>query len=173
MSRYLKVLFCFTIVSIINLMLSMINVFIDSEFLIGFVYGVNFVVFGISLFISIDIAIEKRKNNKRMKEKFKEIVSKKFGFREDFDWETRFDLKTQVGEYEVSTVDLGIDHSFGIGEPLYYETMISLKGDTFEKRHSKGNPFEYYQDRYTTEEEARKGHKEAIRIVKKYLKEEK
>ena len=47
-----------------------------------------------------------------------------YGFRKDFDWENRFDLKTKVkynGKiYTVSTVDLGLDHSFGIGKPLYY-----------------------------------------------------
>lgn len=86
---------------------------------------------------------------------------KKYGFREDFDWETRFVLKTQVGNYEISTVDLGIDHSFGFGKPLYYETMIF--SDSGENR------FEYYQDRYTTQEEAVKGHEEAVKFVKKTL----
>lgn len=89
----------------------------------------------------------------------------KFGFRADFDWKTRFDLKTQVGKYVVSTVDLGIDHSFGIGKPLYYETMI------FEKN---GNEIDFsgiYQERYSTEEEAREGHKKAIKYVKEELEE--
>lgn len=89
---------------------------------------------------------------------------KKYGFREDFDWETRFNLKTQIGDYKVSTVDLGIDHSFGLGKPLYYETMIFSD--------SKENPFEYYQERYTTKEEATKGHLQAIEFVKDFLKEE-
>ena len=90
----------------------------------------------------------------------------KYGFRKDFNWETRFDLKTTVGDYLVSTVDLGLDHSFGIGEPLYYETMI------FRKDHNhKNNQFEYYQERYSTEEEARKGHEVAIDYVKNELKE--
>ena len=89
---------------------------------------------------------------------------KKYGFREDFDWETRFDLKTQVGDYTVSTVDLGIDHSFGLGKPLYYETMIFSD--------NKENPFEYYQERYTTKEEAIKGHLQAIEFVKDFFKEE-
>lgn len=93
---------------------------------------------------------------------------KKYGFREDFDWETRFDLKTQVGDYEVSTVDLGIDHSFGLGKPLYYETMIFLKGNDLEEE----NIFVDYQVRYSTEKEARKGHEEAIEFVKDFLKEE-
>lgn len=89
---------------------------------------------------------------------------KKYDFREDFDWETRFNLKTQIGNYKVSTVDLGIDHSFGFGKPLYYETMIFSDNAR--------NPFEYYQDRYTTQKEAIKGHLEAIEFVKDFLKEE-
>lgn len=94
-----------------------------------------------------------------------------FGFREDFDWETRFDLKTRVkckGKiYEISTVDLGLDHSFGIGKPLYYETMIFLVDDSLDlfERNEK-NEFSGFQVRYSTEKEARKGHKEAIEYVK-------
>ena len=85
----------------------------------------------------------------------------KYGFRKDFNWETRFDLKTEIGDYIVSTVDLGIDHSFGFGEPLYYETMI------FEKNYR--NSLDY-QERYSTEKEARKGHKKAIKYVKDNIK---
>ena len=95
-----------------------------------------------------------------------------FGFRKGFNWETRFDLKTQVGKYEVSTVDLGLNHQFDETlPPLCYETMIFIKSNTFEERHSKENPFEYYQERYTTEEEARLGHKKAIEYVEKWLAE--
>lgn len=95
-----------------------------------------------------------------------------FGFRKGFNWETRFNLKTQVGKYEVSTVDLGLNHQFDETlPPLYYETMIFIKGNTFEERHSEENPFEYYQERYTTEEEARLGHKKAIEYVEKWLAE--
>ena len=84
------------------------------------------------------------------------------GFREDFDWGTRFDLKTNVGEYQVSTVDLGLDHSFGIGKPLYYETMIfKIKNNKIDFDNSLD-----YQVRYSTEEEAREGHKKAIEYVK-------
>lgn len=89
---------------------------------------------------------------------------KKYGFREDFDLETRFNIKSKIGKFVISTVDLGIDHSFGFGKPLYYETMIF--SDSVE------NPFEYYQDRYTTQKEAIKGHLEAIEFVKDFLKEE-
>ena len=85
-----------------------------------------------------------------------------FGFREDFNWETRFDLKTQVGNYKVSTVDLGIDHNIWGNKPLYYETMIFSDNED--------NQFEYYQERYATEEEARKGHEKAIKYIKEHMK---
>ena len=95
-----------------------------------------------------------------------------FGFRKDFDMNNRFDLKTQVGKYEVSTVDLGLNHQFDETlPPLYYETMIFIKGNTFEERHNEENPFEYYQERYTTEKQAREGHKKAVKYVKEKLKE--
>lgn len=55
----------------------------------------------------------------------------------------------------VSTVWLGIDHSFGDGPPLIFETMIFEKWD-------KQDLEECYCDRYTTEEEARAGHLRAI-----------
>lgn len=83
-----------------------------------------------------------------------------FGFRKDFNWETRFDLKTEVNGYLISTVDLGIDYSFGIGEPLYYETMVFAK---------KGKDIifdDLYCERYSTEKEAIEGHKKAIELVK-------
>lgn len=89
-----------------------------------------------------------------------------YGFRKGFDWENRFDLKTRVGNYEVSTVDLGINHQFDDNlPPLYYETMI------FKVVDGKVDYSEIYCDRYTTEEEARIGHQKAIDYVKNELKE--
>lgn len=95
-----------------------------------------------------------------------------YGFRKDFDWDTRFDLKTEVGKYTISTVDLGLDHNIFGEKPLYYETMIFLTenfGKSFDEL--KPNAFEDYQERYSTEEEAREGHKNAVEIVKKYIEE--
>lgn len=66
----------------------------------------------------------------------------------------RVDL-TKVGKYKVSTVFLGIDHSFGTGEPLLFETMIFGKGE-----------FDEYQERYSTWGEAEKGHKKIVEMVK-------
>ena len=89
----------------------------------------------------------------------------KYGFRDDFHYESRFDLKTEVDGYIVSTVDLGIDHSFGDGPPLYYETMIFKK----DKNGDIDFSGEDYQVRYTTEEQAREGHKLAIEYLKEKI----
>lgn len=84
-----------------------------------------------------------------------------FGFRKDFDWDNRFDLKTEVDDYLISTVDLGVDHSFGYGKPLYYETMI------FTKKGKDIDLCELYCKRYSTEEEAKMGHNLVVDLVKK------
>lgn len=87
----------------------------------------------------------------------------KYGFREDFDWNTRLDLKTKVNGYLVSTVDLGLDHNFGVGEPLYYETMVfELDEDEYIKTFE-----DLYMERYATEEQAKEGHKRIVEMIRK------
>lgn len=93
-----------------------------------------------------------------------------YGFRKDFDWNNRFDLKTEIDGYEISTVDLGLDHSFCGEKPLYYETMIFLKENIGKIDERKENIFEDYQVRYSTQEEAIEGHRLAIEFVKEVLK---
>lgn len=61
--------------------------------------------------------------------------------------------KSQFGDVKVSTVFLGLDHSFGGGEPLLFETMIF------------GGEHDQYQDRYSTWDEAAEGHKKACELV--------
>jgi hypothetical protein len=67
---------------------------------------------------------------------------------------------TRVGYTEirqgvmVSTVFLGIDHQFGEGPPVVFETMI------FGGRH------DGYQDRYATWDRAIEGHKLAVDIAR-------
>lgn len=82
------------------------------------------------------------------------------GWRKGFDWNNRFKKQEVVEvngkEYYISTVDLGLDHSYGKGEPLYYETMV------FEK----GSPVDLYMERYTTEKQALDGHKRTIDKLK-------
>jgi len=59
-----------------------------------------------------------------------------------------------IGDILISTVFLGLDHSYGSGPPLLFETMIF------------GGPHDQYQERYTTWEEAEAGHAKALEIVK-------
>lgn len=58
-----------------------------------------------------------------------------------------------VGEYWVSTIFLGLDHSFLGDEPLIFESMIF--GD--------GLPLDQEMRRYGTYEEALEGHEEICR----------
>lgn len=60
---------------------------------------------------------------------------------------------TETYNAAVSTVFLGLDHSFGGGEPVLYETMIF------------GGEFNGYQERYHTFEEAREGHDKAVKMI--------
>lgn len=63
--------------------------------------------------------------------------------------------KTDVTEdCRVSTVFLGIDHQFGDGPPLLFETMIF------------GGPLDEEQWRYSTWDEAVVGHSKAVESAK-------
>jgi len=61
--------------------------------------------------------------------------------------------KTKIGDVEVSTVFLGLDHGFG-GKTLLFETMIF------------GGKYDEWCERYETMEEAKKGHAKAVKKVK-------
>ena len=56
--------------------------------------------------------------------------------------------KTHANGLYVSTVWLGIDHRFGEGAPLIFETMVF--------------PGERHVERYVTEEEAKAGHETIV-----------
>lgn len=94
----------------------------------------------------------------------KKELLKLCGFREDFDENNRVvqqdDVEYQGKTYFVSTVDLGLDHSFGDGPPLYYETMI------FERENGDTDWGDLYCNRYTTREEAMKNHRRIIEAFK-------
>ena len=81
-----------------------------------------------------------------------------FGFRKDYNPNKRIVKQEYVTyknkRYFVSTVDLGLNHRFGEGNPLYYETMI------FNAEHDC-----VYCDRYETREKAQKGHDEIIKLI--------
>jgi hypothetical protein len=66
-----------------------------------------------------------------------------------------------VEGYCVSTVHLALDHSFGSGPPLIFETMVfAADGD-------KITSFaDHYCDRYSTEEQATVGHADVVAKLK-------
>lgn len=61
----------------------------------------------------------------------------------------------KFGEVVVSTVFLGMDHSFDGGNPVLFETMIF------------GGEYDQFQERYYTWDEAEEGHKVACELVSK------
>lgn len=65
------------------------------------------------------------------------------------------DLAPPFKQYDVSTVWLGLDHSFGNGPPLIFETMVFGDGSLDLTCH-----------RYATEDEARQGHAEMVTLVR-------
>lgn len=72
---------------------------------------------------------------------------------EDFDG--RRVANIEIGDVRISTVFLGLDHQWGGGPPLLFETMIF------------GGEHDDYQERYSTLEEAMAGHARAVALVNK------
>lgn len=73
-----------------------------------------------------------------------------------FETADRYVAKTgsrEEGKVFVSTVFLGLNHQWGYGPPLLFETMIF------------GGEHDQYQDRYSTWEEAEAGHKKACEMA--------
>lgn len=64
-------------------------------------------------------------------------------------------VKTEVGVCLVSTVFLCINHNFGLGEPILFETMVFPNGSLIEE----------YCERYTTYDEAMEGHQRICKMV--------
>lgn len=62
--------------------------------------------------------------------------------------------KTEIGEVRISTVFLGLDHSFGEEGIILFETLIF------------GGEFDQRMWRYSTWEEAEIGHREAVKKVR-------
>ncbi len=54
---------------------------------------------------------------------------------------------------KVSTVFLGLNHNFGDGPPVLWETMIF------------GGEHDQYQERYSTRKEALEGHRRAVELA--------
>ena len=62
--------------------------------------------------------------------------------------------KTAIRDWRVSTVWLGVDHSFGDGEPIIFETMI-FAPDEYGAELAR---YDGWIDRYVTEPAALAGH---------------
>jgi hypothetical protein len=77
---------------------------------------------------------------------------------EAFESRTLGDNGVAVDELEdgayISTVWLGLDHSFGGPVPLIFETMVF------------GGPHDGFCERYATEEQARAGHRRALAAIR-------
>lgn len=72
--------------------------------------------------------------------------------------ENRVVAKTEINAHcDVSTVFLGLDHSFGQGDPVLFETMIF------------GGPLDRERDRYTSWADAERGHEEAVVRARKAI----
>ena len=68
--------------------------------------------------------------------------------------EMKITKQEYIGDILVSTVFLGIDHSFGKSEiPVLWETMVF------------GGLYNEFTQRYTSHEEALKGHSEIINMI--------
>jgi hypothetical protein len=70
-----------------------------------------------------------------------------------FEKAERHVAKTNIGDVFVSTVFLGLDHNWGRGPPILFETMV-FKG-----------PLDGEQERYVTWEEAEAGHAAMVKRV--------
>lgn len=72
--------------------------------------------------------------------------------------------KERAGQYTVSTIFLGMDHAYGDGPPVLFETMAWL---------TEGGKFRDEQYRYCTWDEAMKGHKQYAQRLRMQLVEKK
>lgn len=57
-------------------------------------------------------------------------------------------------DVDVSTIFMTLDHSFGFGPPVLYETIVF------------GGPLNLYRRRYHTEEEALRGHEQTVAMLR-------
>jgi hypothetical protein len=73
---------------------------------------------------------------------------------EEVEWSNRWQLRDAVGDAVVSTVFIALDHAFGNGPPVLFETLIF------------GGPLSDEGERYCTKAEAEAGHAKWIQRVK-------
>lgn len=71
-----------------------------------------------------------------------------------FETANRTVSKTKINDVEISTVFLGLNHNFGEGVPILFETMVF------------GGKLDQEMERYATWEEAEEGHERWVIKVK-------
>ena len=74
----------------------------------------------------------------------------------------------EIGPYVISTVWLGLDHGFGDGPPVIFETMVFASEAWYADRRDPDHLplIEFDCQRYCTEEEAQAGHDEMVLLVR-------
>ena len=72
-------------------------------------------------------------------------------------------IATKVRHIWVSTVWLGLNHEWRDGPPLIFETMMFNRHKRDRNKHS--GRFDFC-DRYSTEEQARRGHHRVVQVLK-------
>lgn len=80
---------------------------------------------------------------------------------ESFESTDRQVARDEVGGLIVSTIFLGLDHNFSSGDAILFETMV-FADDTYEG-------FSGYQERYSTWDEAEKGHAVAVQWAREQM----
>jgi hypothetical protein len=74
-----------------------------------------------------------------------------------FETSDRRVAQDEIGDVRISTVFLGINHQWGDGPPLIFESMVF------------GGPHDQETRRYSTWDEAEKGHTELLALVRSSL----
>ena len=89
-----------------------------------------------------------------------------------FETADRHVAQDTIGDYWVSTVFLGLDHNYGSGPPILFETMVFDRGHPKTVTLVDGRTRTYapavdgYFGRYRTYEEAEKGHAKIVRAIR-------
>lgn len=77
---------------------------------------------------------------------------------------------TTVGRYKISTVFLGLDHNWGLGPPVVWETMV-FKKESKGKKWILGDFMKVEMDRCSgSSEQAEAMHEKMVKLVKKKYK---
>lgn len=96
-------------------------------------------------------------------------------WREIWDSPDRIVARDNVGFYWVSTVFLGLNHNFGPGPPLVYETMVfdQSEGEIAAREEAIGFlgtlGTDQLQIRSSTRAEAERHHRAAVRLARRWM----